>query len=89
MTTLFGKPIPGSVLTLPPDPRLIVDYITHTPYGPPIKQHEVKKQEAANPLTLGDERHNELISAIKSISVSQKVQQDVIQKSLPKNRDWR
>ena len=85
----MGKAIPGSVLDLPVDPRLVVEYITHRAYGGPIEPTQIKTQDSAKPLTLGDERHNELISAIKNISVTQKVKQDVIQESLPKNRDWR
>ena len=85
----MGRPVSGSILDLPADPRWVVDYVTHTPYGPPIKPTDIKPQESAKPLTLGDERHNELISAIKNISVTQKVKQDVITEGLPRNRDWR
>ena len=79
----------GSILDLPVDPRLVFHYVVNRPYGPPIKQIDVKPKEAAKPLTLGDERHHQLISAIKNISVEQKVKQDIIQEGLPRNRDWR
>ena len=89
MTSFLGRPVTGTILDLPVDPRLVFDYVTQVPYGPPIKPTEKKAKESAKPLTLGDERHSELISAIQNISVSQKVKQDVIQEGLPRNRDWR
>ena len=85
----MGRAMPGSILDLPADPRLVVEYITHRPYGPPIRPTEIKPKENLKPLTLGDEKHKELISAIKNISVTQKVKQDVIQEALPSRRDWR
>ena len=85
----MGRPVAGSVLELPVDPRLVFDFVVNRPYGPPIAKKEIKPHESHKPLTLGDERHSELISAIKNISVEQKVKQDIIQEGLPRNRDWR
>ena len=89
MTSLMARAMAGSILDLPVDPRLVFHYVVNRPYGPPIKQIDVKPKEAAKPLTLGDERHHQLISAIKNINVQQKVKQDVISDALPQSRDWR
>ena len=50
----------------------------------------VKQQnKAVQPLSLGAERHGQMISAIKDLkgAISQNVTQ--IQDALPQNRDWR
>ena len=51
-----------------------------------VKQTQNK---AVQPLSLGAERHGQMISAIKDLkgAISQNVTQ--IQDALPQNRDWR
>ena len=72
MTTLQGIPFPGSVLDLPVDPRYRLKYVTERVYGPPIYRKQAQPDSAPNafkPRPLGDEKHSQLLSAIKGLSL--------------------
>ena len=72
MTSLQGIPFPGSVLDLPVDPRYRLKYVTESIYGPPIYRKQSAPDSAPNafkPRPLGDEKHSQLLSAIKGLSL--------------------
>ena len=56
--------------------------------GPPIKK-KVVQQEEHKPVDLGEERHHQLLSAIKGLKVDQNVKQSKVTESLEQFRDWR
>lgn len=84
---LIPIPVKGSVLDLPIDPMVQLLYVTHRPGGGPAKPKRVETVAPEAPKDLGEERHHQLISAIKGITVKQDVKQ--ITESLAQNRDWR
>ena len=53
----------------------------------PVKAMKQNIKPQTKPLSLGDERHQQLIGAIQGLKVSQHTSQ--IQDALPRNRDWR
>ena len=89
MTTIYGKAvgqwlIPGKI-----DPYVKFSYNTHRYYGEPEDKQVFEKPKFV-PKTIGDERHQELISAIGKLGA--KVDQNVTQEArqaLPERRDWR
>ena len=86
MTTLWAKPIEGSIFDIA-GPRFDVRAV-NARTGEPAERIIVKKQAAVQPLSLGAERHTQLLGALKNIGkVSQNVTQ--IQDALPQRRDWR
>ena len=84
-------PVKGSVLDLPIERNIQLLYVTNRPGGGPIKQRRPEPVAPEKPKDLGEERHIQLLSAIKglNINVNQKVQQAVVTESLSQQRDWR
>ncbi len=85
-------PIEGSIIDLPIDPRVALRWVTNTPggQGGPIKQQVTARQPDEMPKDLGEERHHQLISAIKGLKVSQTANQtSAVTDALRANRDWR
>ena len=83
------KPIEGTILDRPIDPRLSLKWVTDVYRGRPrFKQKRVPTKIAEKPRDVGEERHFELLKAIKSLNIKQEVSQNVTQ-ALEQNRDWR
>ena len=86
MSRLMPSPITGHIVPGVINPNLQYDFTTSNHHAP-IKK-EIHAQPPPAPIkNLGDERHHELISAIKGLKVDQNVTQ--IQQALPQHRDWR
>ena len=88
----MARPIEGSLLDLPIDPRISLKYVTNTPggHGKPIKAVPVAKLQGEVPRDLGEERHHELLSALKGLRVTQTATQSAnVTEALQQNRDWR
>lgn len=84
--------VEGSIIDIPIDPRLRLKWVTHTPggHGKPIKQQQKAVQQPERPRDLGEERHHQLLSALKGLKVSQSVTQNAnVEEALKQNRDWR
>ena len=84
--------VEGSIIDLPIDPRVALKWVTNTPggHGPAIKEQPKPKAADDTPKDLGEERHHQLLSAIKGINVSQNVSQKAnVADALAQNRDWR
>ena len=87
MTTIWAKPIEGSIFDIQ-GPQFRVTAV-NSRTGEPAEKIIVQKQAPIQPLSLGQERHTQLLGALKNIGakVSQNVAQ--IQDVLPRRRDWR
>ena len=80
---IAGHIVPGKV-----DPFIRFSYVTHRPYGPPVNIRPKGSPPPQKPRDIGDERHQQLLGAIKGIGgVKQQVTQIV--DALPAHRDWR
>ena len=86
---LIPVPIKGSVLDLPIDPRIQLLYVTNKVGGGPTKIKPKVEQPPEKVKDLGEERHHQLLDAIKGLNVKQDVKQNVVTESLAQNRDWR
>ena len=80
-TPVLGKPVPGVL-----DPTLVRGKLVNE-RGQFVKEPPPQLEKQPPPLTLGDERHSELLGAIKGLKVSQNVDQTT--DALPSRRDWR
>jgi hypothetical protein len=88
MSSLMPVAIPGHiVLNSKVDPFLRFTYVTHRFYGPPVKEQPRAPPPQQKPRDIGDERHKQLLGAIKGINVKQQSTQIV--DALPGYRDWR
>ena len=81
----ISQPIPGSVVPGKVNPNLVFIGITNRPRG------KIKRDDEHIPLQhkakdMGDERHKQLLTAIKGLSVTQNVKQETRQ-ALPQHRD--
>ena len=88
MSNLRPTVVEGSILDLPIDPRLALKWVTRRPRGGPIKPQPKAVPVDETPKDLGEERHHQLLSAIKGLKVDQNVSQNV-EDALVQNRDWR
>ena len=88
MSNLRPTVVTGSIIDLPVDPRIALKWVTRTPHGPPIKPRAKAVPVDETPKDLGEERHHQLLSAIKGLKVDQNVSQNV-EDALVQNRDWR
>ena len=86
---LIPIPIKGSVLDLPIDPRIQLLFVTNRVGGGPRKNKPKTDAAPDKPRDLGEERHHQLLDAIKGINVKQDVKQNVVTDALAQNRDWR
>ena len=88
---LKARPIEGSILDLPIDPRVALKWVTNTPggQGPPIKVQVRPQAPPEQPKDLGDERHHQLLSAIKGLKGGAQNQSAAVTDALRANRDWR
>ena len=91
---LIARPIEGSIIDLPIDPRLALKWVTNIPggHGPPIKSQPQPPPLDEKPKDLGETRHHQLISAIKGLKGSPKTgenQTSNVAEALEQNRDWR
>ena len=93
MSLEYSTVVEGSVLSLPPDPRVRLMYVTDEHNGPARTKIPDAPPPAVHPKSLGDERHQQLLGAIKGLSgikVSQDVQQNAtVQQGLAEAREWR
>ena len=87
MTTVWCRPVEGSIFDLVGPTFNLRAVNART--GEPAERLMVEKKQPIKPLSLGQERHTQLLGALKNISakVSQNVSQ--IQDALPQRRDWR
>jgi len=84
--------IEGSIIDLPIDPKLRLKWVTYTTSGKgkPIKPQPKAIQQDERPRDLGEERHHQLLSALKGLKVNQTVNQSAnVEEALKQNRDWR
>ena len=88
---LVPVPIEGHIVPGALSPYLGFKWVTDTPHGGPMKAPAPTSSQATKPRDLGDERHQQLLSAIKglNVNVEQNVQQATINEALPGDRDWR
>ena len=87
-----ARPIEGSIIDLPIDPRVGLKYVSNTPggHGKPITVQAEAPVKAEVPRDLGEERHHELLSALKGLRVTQQATQSVnVTEAIQQNRDWR
>ena len=87
-----ARPIEGSIIDLPIDPRIALKYVSNKPggHGKPIKAKPVAPVQTEVPRDLGEERHHELLSALKGLTVTQQASQSAnVTEALPQHRDWR
>ena len=87
-----ARPIEGSIIDLPIEPWLAVKYVTNEPggHGMPINIQPSSQPVPEKPKDLGEERHLQLLSALKGIKVSQTSDQRAnVTEALVQNRDWR
>ena len=90
MSNLRPTVVTGSIIDLPIDPRVALLWVTDVHNGGPIKQQPKPRPVDEAPKDLGEERHHQLISAIKGINVKQDVSQKAnVAEALRQNRDWR
>ena len=90
MSNLRPTVVTGSIIDLPINPRVALKWVTNTPGGGPIKHRPKPRPVDATPKDLGEERHHQLLSAIKGINVKQDVSQKAnVTEALRQNRDWR
>ena len=86
MSKFYGHPVEGHIVPGVKDPRLQYLFTTSNHRTAILK--EIHAQLPPAPIkNLGDERHQELLGAIKGLKVTQNVAQ--IQNALPQRRDWR
>ena len=71
------------------DPHTVFSYVTSRPHGEPQKVTMPREAEPLKPKDMGAERHMQLLSAIKGLSVEQTTKQTAFTEALPSNRDWR
>ena len=87
---LRARPIEGSIIDLPIDPRVALKWVTNEHDGGPIKPQERIRAPDERPRDLGEERHHELLSALKGLRVTQTATQTAnVAEALSQNRDWR
>ena len=87
MTSLMPVAIAGHIVPGKVDPLIRFSYVTHRPYGPPVKIQPKGHPPQQKPRDIGDERHQQLLGAIKGLNVKQQATQ--ITDALPGFRDWR
>ena len=88
----IARPIEGSIIDLPKDPRVRLKWVTNTPggLGKPIQKQPQPPPPDEKPRDLGEERHHELLGALKGIKVSQTANLETsVAEALKQNRDWR
>jgi len=88
MSNLRPTVITGSIIDLPINPHIALKWVTRIPHGPPIKPRPKARPVEETPKDLGEERHLQMLSAIKGLKVNQNVSQNV-EDALVQNRDWR
>lgn len=88
--------IEGSILDRPIDRSIVLKMVSNVPggRGPPIKKRPPRIQPPEKPKDLGEERHFQLMGALKNLTVKQGAEQKVDQKAnvteaLEQSRDWR
>jgi len=79
---MAGHIVPGKI-----EARWQFSFVTDKPHGQKLADDIFTPSPPVEPKSLGDERHNELLSAIKGLKVEQKTSQTV--DALQRNRDWR
>lgn len=92
MSNLRPTVIEGSILDIPIDPRVVLRFVTNTPggLGKPIKHKEKPEPVPEKPRDLGEERHMQLLGAIKGLKVDQNASQKAnVTEALQQSRDWR
>ena len=85
MTTVFAMPLLGSIFDAP-----LIQFNTravNARTGELADKIVLPPKKQIKPLSLGEERHSEMLGALKNLTVKQNVTQ--IQDALPRNRDWR
>lgn len=92
MSNLRPTVVEGSILDRPVDPHVTLRFVTETPggLGLPIRHKPVPEPVPEKPMDLGEERHQQLIGAIKGLKVDQNVSQKAnVTEALQQSRDWR
>lgn len=79
---MTGHIVPGVVQS-----KYRFSFVTDKPYGRELEKQIFTPSAPVEPKSLGDERHTQLLSAIKGLKVEQKTTQTV--DALQRNRDWR
>ena len=79
--------IEGSVMDLPIDPTVALKWVTHRIHGPPMDRPKYDHAPFEKPKDLGEERHMELLKAIKGLKPMS--QMSNVADALQQYRDWR
>ena len=87
MTSYMPVATPGWLIPGVIESKWQFSYVTQRVKGDPMKEQKFTPTQQPKPKDLGDERHSQLISAIKNISVTQQATQ--ISDALPDPRIWR
>ena len=87
MTSYMPVAIPGQLVPGIIEPQWQFSYVTERIHGKPMKQTPFTPTQVQTPKDIGDERHHQLLSAIKGLSVTQQSTQ--IADALPDPRSWR
>ena len=87
MTSVRPQVVTGWIVPGVIEPQFQFSHLTDKPYGRALEKEIFTPAPPVQPKSLGDERHGELLSAIKGLSVKQNVAQTT--EALPQNRDWR
>ena len=90
MSNLMPVAMEGNVVPGVKDPYTVFGYSTDRPHGAQVKETAPAPSPEQKPKDLGNERHMQLLDAIKGLTVKQDVRQEAnINEALPENRDWR
>ena len=94
MSNLYPVAIEGHIVPGVRDPTLAFSFVTETPHGEPMRIPEAAPPADQKPKDLGQERHLQLLSAIKGmggggVKIDQGAQQTAYTEAMPGNRDWR
>ena len=89
MSNLYPVAIEGHVVPGIVDPSLMFSFVTETPHGKPMKIPEPAAPTEQKPKDLGQERHLQLLSAIKGLGGAGKSVKQAFTEAMPGNRDWR
>ena len=90
MTSIRPQVVTGWIVPGVVESKYQFSYVTNEHYGGPAAKDVFMAPPLVQPKTLGDERHSQLITAIKGLSVKQQVEQNVAPaEAIVGGRDWR
>lgn len=91
MSNLRPTVVEGSIIDLPINPHVVLRFVTNTPGGQglPIKRPNPPRPMPEQPKDLGEERHTQLMHAIKNLSIPSEGAIANIKEALYPDRGWR